>query len=105
MALEKQLGDALSALLHERCSASAAIRERHGQGESYHPSQPPDLVAFPKSTEEVAAVVLSGAFFAYLFGGLLIFSFLWAIGFSILFACLKKILEQRDINIFERVNE
>ena len=51
------LVSALAAQLGERVSTNRSIRERHGQGESYHPSQPPDAVAFPKSTEEVAAVV------------------------------------------------
>jgi len=51
------LAAGLTRLLGERCSTNAAIRERHGQGESYHPSQPPDLVVFPKSTEEVAEIV------------------------------------------------
>jgi len=33
------------------------IRDRHGRGESWHPSEPPDAVVYPHSTEEVAAIV------------------------------------------------
>ncbi len=41
----------------ERVTTARAIRERHGQDESYHPSYPPDAVVFPHSTEEVIQVV------------------------------------------------
>ncbi len=52
------LGDDLRALLGaDRVSDSAANRELHGHGESYHPTAPPDLVVWPTSSEEVAAVV------------------------------------------------
>ena len=47
----------LRALLGERLSTSAAVREQHGQAEAYHPSVPPDAVAYVESTEEVAKVV------------------------------------------------
>jgi len=47
----------LRTLLGERLSTAAAIRERHGKDESYHPSVPPDAVAFAQSTEEVSAIV------------------------------------------------
>lgn len=47
----------LTALLGDRVTTSRAIRERHGQDESYHTPHPPDVVAFPQSTEEVAQVV------------------------------------------------
>ena len=49
--------ETLRALLGERLSTSAAIRERHGKDESYHPAMAPDAVAFAESTEEVAAIV------------------------------------------------
>src|SRR3989304_3812757 len=55
--VEKPLLGALAKLLGECVSTNPAIRERHGQGESYHPSQPPDVVVFPRTTEEVAAIV------------------------------------------------
>jgi D-lactate dehydrogenase (cytochrome) len=47
----------LKALLGDRLSVTAAIRERHGKDESYHPSVPPDAVAFARSTDEVSAIV------------------------------------------------
>jgi D-lactate dehydrogenase (cytochrome) len=47
----------LSALLGERLSTSAAVREQHGHDESYHPTHAPDAVAFARSTEEVAEIV------------------------------------------------
>ena len=48
----------LRALLGSRVSDGAAVREHHSHGESYHPPAAPDLVCFPASTEEVAAVLV-----------------------------------------------
>ncbi|MGH9315205.1 MAG: FAD-binding oxidoreductase, partial [Vicinamibacterales bacterium] len=47
----------LRALLSDRVSVAAAVRDHHSRGESYHKPHPPDAVVFPESTEEVAAVV------------------------------------------------
>ena len=47
----------LRALLGERLSTSAAVREHHGKDVSYHKGYPPEAVAFAQSTEEVAAIV------------------------------------------------
>jgi len=47
----------LKTLLGDRLSTVAAVREQHGRDESYHPSVPPDGVAFARSTEEVSAIV------------------------------------------------
>src|SRR5574338_1361198 len=47
----------LKALLGERLSTSAAVREHHGKDESYFPYALPDAVVFPHSTEEVRDVV------------------------------------------------
>ncbi len=47
----------LKALLGDRVSTSAAVREHHGKDESYFPYAPPDAVVFLKSTEEVRDVV------------------------------------------------
>src|SRR5687767_7028960 len=47
----------LKALLGERVSTSAAVREHHGKGESYFPYALPDAVVFPQTTEEVRDVV------------------------------------------------
>src|SRR5512132_2627745 len=47
----------LKALLGDRVSTSAAVREHHGKDESYFPYAPPDAVVFLRSTEEVRDVV------------------------------------------------
>ena len=47
----------LKALLGDRVSTSAAVREHHGKDESYFPYALPDAVVFVKSTEEVRDVV------------------------------------------------
>ncbi len=47
----------LKALLGERVSTSAAVREHHGKDESYFPYALPDVVTFVKTTEEVRDVV------------------------------------------------
>ena len=52
-----ELHSALKDLLDERLSTSPAVLEQHGKDESYHPSVPPDAVAFACSTEEVSAIV------------------------------------------------
>jgi D-lactate dehydrogenase (cytochrome) len=50
------------ALLGDRLTLSPGIRDAHGHGEGYSASHPPDAVAFPDSTDEVAAIVrLCGA--------------------------------------------
>ncbi len=48
-------------LLGERVSTAAAVRAQHGKDESFHTPQPPDAVAFPNSTIEVAAIVTACA--------------------------------------------
>jgi D-lactate dehydrogenase (cytochrome) len=47
----------LKALLGDRVSTSAAVREHHGKDESYFPYAPPDAVVYVKTTEEVRDVV------------------------------------------------
>ena len=49
--------DALCALIGERATDAAAVRDAHGRSEAYHAPHPPDLVAFPETTAEVAAIV------------------------------------------------
>lgn len=48
--------DALSALLNERFTTSAAVRNQHGKGESFPRVLPPDAVAFPNSIEEISRI-------------------------------------------------
>ncbi|TMH28324.1 MAG: FAD-binding protein, partial [Betaproteobacteria bacterium] len=47
----------MKALLGDRVSTSAAVREHHGKDESYFPYALPDAVVFPHNTEEVRDVV------------------------------------------------
>jgi D-lactate dehydrogenase (cytochrome) len=47
----------LKALLGDRVSTSAAVREHHGKDESYFPYALPDVVVFAESTEEVRDIV------------------------------------------------
>lgn len=47
----------LQALLGDRVSTSQAVRDHHAKDESWHHPEAPDIVVFPHSTEEVAAVV------------------------------------------------
>ncbi len=47
----------LSSLLGERLSLSKSDLDLHGQSESHFPLTPPDAVAYPETTEEVAALV------------------------------------------------
>jgi D-lactate dehydrogenase (cytochrome) len=54
---DQSLLAALAALLGDRLSTSAAVCAQHGKDESYHQAHSPDAVAFPHTTEEVAAIV------------------------------------------------
>ncbi|MCW1955308.1 MAG: FAD-binding protein [Roseobacter sp.] len=47
----------LTSLLGEGLSLSKPVLEDHGRSETYFPLAAPDAVAFPKSTEEVSAIV------------------------------------------------
>ena len=53
----QRLIDELRGLLGDRLSTNAAILDRHGKDESYHPTIAPDAVAFAESTDEVAEIV------------------------------------------------
>jgi D-lactate dehydrogenase (cytochrome) len=48
---------ALRAVVGDRLSTSAAVREQHGKDESYHAPHPPDAVVFAESTREISDVV------------------------------------------------
>lgn len=49
--------DGARALLGDRLSTAAAVREQHGKDQTWNPGASPDAVAFVHSTEEVAALV------------------------------------------------
>ena len=49
--------EALEAAVPGRLSAAAAVREHHSRGEGMPDAGLPDLVAFPETTEEVAALM------------------------------------------------
>ena len=49
--------DHVSPLLGQRLTSSREVCAQHGRDESYHPPCPPNAVAFPETTEEVAAIV------------------------------------------------
>src|SRR3954469_12930041 len=55
---------ALRELLGSRVSDGPAVREHHSHGESYHAPAAPDVVCFPETTGEVAAIVAISARFA-----------------------------------------
>jgi len=47
---------ALAARFGDRYTTSPAVRERHGQDESWHLPAPPDAVVYPESTDEVSVI-------------------------------------------------
>jgi D-lactate dehydrogenase (cytochrome) len=47
----------LRQLLGSRANDTAVVRDHHSDGESYHTPAAPDVVCFPHSTDEVAAIV------------------------------------------------
>ena len=60
MRAASRLAEPLLARLERSCarvSTNHSILDRHGDDESYHPSVPPDAVAYAHSTEEVQAIV------------------------------------------------
>jgi D-lactate dehydrogenase (cytochrome) len=52
-----EIASRLRDLLGDRATTAAAVRDHHSRGESYHAPAPPDIVAYPESTDEVSAVV------------------------------------------------
>jgi D-lactate dehydrogenase (cytochrome) len=55
LALKRALGD--------RANDAASVREHHSRGESYHTPAAPDIVCFPRTTDEVASVMAISARF------------------------------------------
>jgi D-lactate dehydrogenase (cytochrome) len=59
-ATERAVGAAiteLKQLLGSRANDTAAARDHHSHGESYHAPAAPDIVCYPRSTDEVSAIV------------------------------------------------
>ncbi len=54
--LKKAVRD-LESLLGGRVTTAEAVRDHHSRGESYHPAAPPDIVCFPRTTEEVSEIL------------------------------------------------
>src|SRR3984957_8067390 len=59
-AIEAALGE-LRGVLGDRVTAADAVREHHSHGESSHAPGLPDLVCFPRTTDEVSAIVKASA--------------------------------------------
>src|SRR3982750_4921058 len=59
-AIDKAIAE-LKRLLGDRANDSASVREHHSHGESYHAPAAPDVVCFPQTTDEVAAIVTIAA--------------------------------------------
>ena len=51
----------LTALVGDRATVNATQLEHHSHSESWHPPAAPDVVVFPTSTDEVAAIVSAAA--------------------------------------------
>ena len=58
-AAQKTVDDAFLASLEALATTSQSpdVRKLHGDDESHHAAVPPEVVAFPESTEEVAAIL------------------------------------------------
>lgn len=57
MTLAASLVEDITSIVGDRWSDAETELDRHAQDESWHPPLPPDLVAYPRSTQEVAAIV------------------------------------------------
>jgi len=53
----------LKELLDGRANDTPAVRDHHSHGESYHLPSPPDVVCFPRTTDEVAEILRISARF------------------------------------------
>ena len=47
----------LSGRFGDRVATSAAVREQHGHSLTWAKNQPPDIVVYPRTTEEVSEIV------------------------------------------------
>ena len=53
----------LTSVLGDRATTATAEREHHSKGESYHPRALPDVVCYPRTTDEVSAILKVSAEF------------------------------------------
>lgn len=60
-ALPADLGAELRSILGDRLTTAPSALQQHGSDESFHRPVPPQAVAFPESTEEVASIVRAAA--------------------------------------------
>tara|TARA_R110000787_G_scaffold63679_7_gene143596 strand:- start:20762 stop:22153 length:1392 start_codon:yes stop_codon:yes gene_type:complete len=60
-AFDDELLAVLRQIVGERVTTTAAILDRHGRDESFHPCMPPDAVVYAHSTDEVSRVVTACA--------------------------------------------
>ena len=44
-------------ILGDRVTAAQSVRDHHSRGESYHTPAAPDIVAYPRTTDETSAIV------------------------------------------------
>jgi D-lactate dehydrogenase (cytochrome) len=49
--------DRLAAIVGARATTARGVLDQHGRSEAYHASQPPDVVVFPETTQEVTQIV------------------------------------------------
>jgi len=55
--VDDALIEALRTIVGERLSSGQSVRQQHGEDLSFHHGEPPDVVVFAESTEEVSAIV------------------------------------------------
>ena len=49
--------DRLAEMVGARATTARGVLDEHGRSEAYHANQPPDIVVFPETTQEVAQIV------------------------------------------------
>jgi len=55
--IDENLLAELAAIVGDRLTTGQSVREQHGQDLSYHQGHAPDVVVYPKSTDEVSGIV------------------------------------------------
>src|SRR5450755_39386 len=49
--------DRLAELVGARATTARGVLDEHGRSEAYHANQPPEIVVFPETTQEVVQIV------------------------------------------------